>query len=214
MISGTRKPPPISTSSPRDTITSRPRASAAEREQHRGRVVVHDEPGLGAARAREQRAGVLVARAARRRCRGGTRGSSSPPPTAVAARAPSSPSGARPRLVCSSTPVAFTTGGATASPATRDPRRGVGDDGVGVDARRSRRAPRRRLARSRRAAVAAAASVPRRDHVREGPASVVDDPVDRQRRAARRGSIGPTYNMKVKVRAMSPHAALMRLRGG
>ena len=29
MISGTRKPPPISTSSPRDTMTSRPRASAA-----------------------------------------------------------------------------------------------------------------------------------------------------------------------------------------
>ena len=64
MISGTRKPPPISTSSPRDTITSRSRASGAEREQHRGRVVVHDDAGLGAARASEQPAGVLVARPA------------------------------------------------------------------------------------------------------------------------------------------------------
>ena len=34
-----------------------------QREEHRGRVVVHDEPGLGAARLGEQRAGVVMARA-------------------------------------------------------------------------------------------------------------------------------------------------------
>ena len=65
MISGTRKPPPISTSSPRDTTTSRPRASDAEREQHRGRVVVDDDPGFGAARAGEQPPDMLVAGSAR-----------------------------------------------------------------------------------------------------------------------------------------------------
>ena len=64
MISGTRKPPPISTSSPRDTTTVAAACQRGEREQHRGGVVVHDQPGLGAARAREQRAGVVVARAA------------------------------------------------------------------------------------------------------------------------------------------------------
>ena len=64
MISGTRNPPPISTSSPRDTITDAPARQRREHEQHRGRVVVHDDARLRAARFREQRARVLVARAA------------------------------------------------------------------------------------------------------------------------------------------------------
>ena len=61
---GIRKPPPISTSSPRDTSTERPRAKCREHEHHRGRVVVHDDARLRAARGRERRARVLVPRAA------------------------------------------------------------------------------------------------------------------------------------------------------
>ena len=133
MISGTRKPPPISTSSPRDTTTSRPRAERGERQQHRRGVVVHDQPRLGAARAREQRACVSVARPApagrqielqvRVRAADGVR------------RRPSAsaPTGARPRLVCSSTPVAFTTGRSRAPCWPLDPARRVTDDGFLVD---------------------------------------------------------------------------------
>ena len=60
-----RKPSPISISSPRETITSRPSASAREREQHRGRVVVHDERRLGAGQPAQDRGDVILPRAAR-----------------------------------------------------------------------------------------------------------------------------------------------------
>ena len=44
MMSGTRKPPPISTSSPRETITSRPRASAASTSTSRPRCCSRPPP--------------------------------------------------------------------------------------------------------------------------------------------------------------------------
>ena len=64
MTSGTRKPPPISTSSPREMITSRPAASALKHQQGRRRVVVDDEGGFGAGEAAQQPLGVHVAAAA------------------------------------------------------------------------------------------------------------------------------------------------------
>ena len=61
--SGTRKPPPISTLSPRLTTTSRPAASAASDEQHGGGVVVDHDRRLGAAQPGQQPADVVVPRA-------------------------------------------------------------------------------------------------------------------------------------------------------
>ena len=83
ITSGTRKPPPISTSSPRETITSRPRRERGQHEHRRRRVVVDDDRGLGAGEAAEQRLGVGVARAAPARRRGRIRGSCSPRPTSA-----------------------------------------------------------------------------------------------------------------------------------
>ena len=65
MTSGTRKPPPISTSSPRETITSRPAASAESISSVGGGVVVDDDGRLGAGE---------LGRAAVRRGRRGGRG--------------------------------------------------------------------------------------------------------------------------------------------
>ncbi len=59
-----RKPSPISISSPRETSTSRPSASAAERQQHGGRVVVDDERRLGAGQPAEDPRHVILPRAA------------------------------------------------------------------------------------------------------------------------------------------------------
>ena len=98
-----RNPPPISTSSPRLTITSRPAARAVEDEQDRGRAVVDDQRRLGSARPCQQTGGVVRPTAAGAAGPGRTRGSSSP-------HRVDTPSGARPRLVCSRTPVALITG--------------------------------------------------------------------------------------------------------
>ena len=94
-----------------------------EHEQHRGRVVVDDEAGLGAAREREQRAAVVLARAARP-------GVEPVLDVGVAAgfghrRRATASSGARPRFVWSSTPVALTTGRAArpVAPRSGPPRR-------------------------------------------------------------------------------------------
>ena len=67
ITSGTRNPPPISTSSPREITTSRPGASARQDQHGRGGVVVDDDRGLGAGDRGEQRLGVHRARAARAR---------------------------------------------------------------------------------------------------------------------------------------------------
>ena len=64
MTSGTRKPPPISTSSPRETIDF---ASCRERREHQqrgGGVVVDDDRRFGAGQAAQQRLGMDVAAAA------------------------------------------------------------------------------------------------------------------------------------------------------
>ena len=61
MMSGMRNDPPISTSCPRETITSRPAARAVSIEQHGGGVVVHHHGRLGAGQAAEQRLDVVVA---------------------------------------------------------------------------------------------------------------------------------------------------------
>ena len=64
MISGMRKPSPISISSPRETITSPPRAKGREGEQHSGGAIIHDDSGLGAGEALQQSSSVNVAFAA------------------------------------------------------------------------------------------------------------------------------------------------------
>ncbi len=63
MISGTRNPPPISTSSPRETTTDRSRASAPSARSTAAALLLTTTPA-SAPHTREQRAGVLVARAA------------------------------------------------------------------------------------------------------------------------------------------------------
>ena len=55
MMSGMRNAPPISISSPRETIASRPRASVLRHEQHGGGVVVDDGRVLGAGQFAQQR---------------------------------------------------------------------------------------------------------------------------------------------------------------
>ena len=55
ITSGIRNEPPISTSWPRETMTSRALAQGCEREQDRGRVVVDDVRGLGLEKRRQER---------------------------------------------------------------------------------------------------------------------------------------------------------------
>ena len=64
MMSGMRNAPPISISSPRETIASRPWASVLSTEQHRGGIVVDDGRVLGAGQLAEQVAHKVVALAA------------------------------------------------------------------------------------------------------------------------------------------------------
>ncbi len=64
MMSGMRNAPPISISSPRETIASRPLRQRVEHEQHRGGVVVDDRRVLGAGELAQQRAHMIVALAA------------------------------------------------------------------------------------------------------------------------------------------------------
>ncbi len=64
MISGMRKAPPISISSPRETIASRPLRQRVEHEQHGGGIVVDDGGVLGAGQLAQQAAHMIVALAA------------------------------------------------------------------------------------------------------------------------------------------------------
>ena len=119
MTSGTRKAPPISTSSPRETTASLPWARRVERQQHGGGVVVDDgggdvrrrpppvrpagrKPGRRGRRAR--RMGEVVFQ------RAGARAA------ATMASMAASASCARPRLVCSTVPVRLKTGRSLAPP--------------------------------------------------------------------------------------------------
>jgi hypothetical protein len=63
MMSGTRKLPPISINSPRDTIDSIPR-QAIQGEDQRGGAVVHDQCILGASQFAEQRRAMHITRTA------------------------------------------------------------------------------------------------------------------------------------------------------
>ena len=105
-----RKPSPISISSPRLIGTSRPLGERREHQHHRGRVVVDGHAVLGARQlgAGSGRGGCGATRARRRR--GRTRGSSSRSQRARRARSQPAGSGARPRFVCTMTPVAFSAG--------------------------------------------------------------------------------------------------------
>ena len=132
--SGSRKPSPISTSSPRLTTISRPAASAVAASTQRGGAVVDHVHGAGVRHGRGQRGERAAARggpAARWPGRAPRRCARRRPPAPSTA---AGDSGARPRLVCSTTPVALSTG--------RSAGRGVGQRG-----QRRRRRPRR--ARSR-----------------------------------------------------------------
>ena len=100
-----------------------------EREQHRGRVVVDDERGLGARQAPEERREVVLARAALAALEVvlEVRVAARRPPRRARARRPAS--GARPRFVCTRTPVAFSTrrsDGRRARASSRGPRRRCG----------------------------------------------------------------------------------------
>ena len=110
ITSGIRKPPPISTSCPRETTIARPGpGQRRRREQHGAGAVVDDDRRLGAGQLAQQRPDVGVAAAARRRCRGRARGCCSPSAARPPPRAPPPASGARPRLVWTITPVALIT---------------------------------------------------------------------------------------------------------
>ena len=103
-----RKPSPISISSPRETSTSRPSASAASASSTAAALLLTTSAASApVSRAQQRRRGGPAASRARRR-RGRTRGSSSRAPTSRdALRAPPRASGARPRFVCTITPVAL-----------------------------------------------------------------------------------------------------------
>ena len=108
-MSGMRKAPPISISSPREIDALRGGGQRVEHQQHRGGVVVDDGRRFGAGQLAQQVLDELVALAALARVqvefeidRRGQR--------LHTARTASSGSSARPRLVCSTVPVRLNTG--------------------------------------------------------------------------------------------------------
>src|SRR5688572_1493447 len=122
MISGTRKPPPISTSSPRETTTSRPRASAASTSSTAAALLLTTR----AASAPQARASRVPACSWRDPLLPKPRRNSRleyPEATSATAASAPAPSGARPRLVWTMTPVAFTTGWSSDRPRSAARRR-------------------------------------------------------------------------------------------
>ena len=110
MMSGIRNEPPISISSPREISTSRPAASGVERQHQRAGGVVDDQRVLGAGQPRGAARGSDRCGCPGCRCRDRARGCCSRRRSAVTARMAAWASGARPRLVCRTTPVALSTG--------------------------------------------------------------------------------------------------------
>ena len=103
ITSGTRKPPPISTLSPRLTTTCRSRASAASTSSTAAALLLTTIAASAPHSLASSVADGVLARSALAGARGRTRCSW---PSAGGRSA----TGARPRLVCSSTPVALITG--------------------------------------------------------------------------------------------------------
>ena len=101
-MSGMRKPSPISISSPRETMASPPAGQFVQRQKDRGGVVVDRNSGR-AEQPLEQSRDVDIALAA------ASRGASRIPGLSSLRMGAMAPSGARPRLVCSTTPVALMT---------------------------------------------------------------------------------------------------------
>ena len=108
-MSGIRNDPPISISSPRLMMHLAPRRDGVERQHQRAGGVVHHQRIVGAGEPGQQRAAVIGAAARGRRRAGRTRGWCIRRPRlhGVDRRLAS---GARPRLVCSTMPVALSTG--------------------------------------------------------------------------------------------------------
>jgi hypothetical protein len=101
MMSGMRKPSPISISSPRETTTSPPAGQFIQRQKDGRGVVVDGDAGAPRSRSRARRCARRACRAVRWRVVFQVR---------IAGRwMVWGPSGARPRLVCSTTPVALMT---------------------------------------------------------------------------------------------------------
>ena len=110
MMSGIRNSPPISISSPRETRTCLPFASAARASSKRGGAVVDDEGVLGAGEGDQQSLGAGGALAARPGLAVDLEVASSRGRPGGGRERACSASGARPRFVCSTTPVALITG--------------------------------------------------------------------------------------------------------
>ena len=160
MTSGTRKPPPISTSSPRETIDLASARERGEHQQRRGGVVVDDHRGLGAGQPAEQRS-AWTSRAAARPAREVVFEVACSRRRARAMRSTAAAAAARGRDSCGrSTPVALIT------------RRSDGADAA------------RRAGRRRRASIGGSPRRPARD-LASAPGGATRPP---PRRAARRRS--------------------------
>ena len=192
--SGIRKPSPISTSSPRASTISRPAASAVAASTSAAAPLLTtctaSASGTAAASAAERaapapaRAGRWPGRARRRWCRRRR----APRPAAA------TDSGARPRLVCSSTPVALSTGRSVAGAAGRSAST-AGDHRV----RLQRAGPDPLLGRGDRLRTSAAA-----------------EPADRpvQARVAEHGVGARHPPARVRLRFRGGHAVTVRPRAG
>ena len=98
--SGMRKPSPISTSSPRETSTSRPSARAATARSTAAALLLTTSAASAPVRSREERRRRAPAASRATPARGRIRGWSSRRPTSVTRSRASFASGARPRFVC------------------------------------------------------------------------------------------------------------------
>ena len=151
-MSGIRKAPPISISSPRDTTTSRPRASDSSASRTAAALLLTTSEASAPDSRQSRRVHVLVARAARASRGRRARGSSSGRRRRRAARAPPGRGAPGPRFVCSTTPVALITRSSCQAPAAAS---------AGADPRQAARA-RRAGARRARPRDAAASTARRR----------------------------------------------------
>ena len=160
-----RKPSPISISSPRETSTSRPSASAASASSIARGVVVDDDRRLGAGQPPQDRGDVILARAARAFARGRTRGSSSRGATSSDALERGGRRAARGRGSCArSRRSRSARGGAPAAAPRAAPSRSARGEVAGVAAGADLLA-RPRRARSRAASTASGSSLAARELV-------------------------------------------------